>query len=177
MDQSLDPYYIVVLDKEIGWCRLFRVGSDNCPTGAKPLWEGYNLEIGYEEMKLHNRERKPVPSYFISERANENGKMIFRIFKESPTSPWLEKELLHDYEKAKSRVKELCLERDAVLIEATERKKSLMQRLGITAKTLRLDERGKKYIAWLTEAGRLGEGDLDNLRWLEENGFVSLSVP
>ncbi len=90
----MEPYYIIVLDKYLGWCRLFRSDSEDCPSDAEALWKGYNLEIGYEQMKRLNRERREIPSYFLSMRSTDSAKKtIYKIKKEKPASPWLEVEL------------------------------------------------------------------------------------
>jgi hypothetical protein len=173
----MDPYYIVVFDKEIGYCRLFRTDSENCPANAIPLWEGYNLEVGYEAMVRKNLERREIPSYHVSERINENGKKIYKIFKESPKLPWISVELVNEYAQATEKLKSLCAGRNAFKKEVELRQKSLMNRLKMKGKVFRLDTKGKKYVMWLMENGALNDNERENILWLKENGILKLSNP
>jgi hypothetical protein len=173
----MEPYYIVVLDKKIGYCRLFRTDSENCPVNAVPLWQGHNLDIGYEEMIRQNMERRQIPSYHLSYSINKNGRKIFKIFKESPAKPWIALDLFHDYKLALSRMKELCEERRSFSAEVESRKKILMKRLQMKGKSLRLDAKGKRYVAWLLDSGTLKTDERENLLWLKENGVLQLSHP
>lgn len=171
----MEPYYIVVLDKELGYCRLFRTDSENCPSGAVPLWMGHNLDAGYEEMIRQNQERRQIPSYHVSYAINSKGLKIFKIFRESPTHPWIALDLFHDYKLALAKMKQLCEERRAFSGEVESRKKVLMKRLQMKGKTLRLDPKAKKYVKWLLDAGKLEPSERENLLWLKENGIVQLS--
>jgi hypothetical protein len=173
----MEPYYIVVLDKDIGYCRLFRTDSENCPPNASPLWQGHNLDIGYEEMIRHNQERKEIPSYHVSYSVNDKGRKIYKIFRESPSSPWSSVDLFHDYKLALAKLKELCAERQAFTVEVEARKKVLMARLKMKGKTFRLDAKGKKYVTWLASSGKLTPDEQENLTWLEENDVLRLSNP
>lgn len=173
----MEPYYIVVLDKDVGYCRLFRTDSENCPSNAVPLWKGHNLEIGYEEMIRHNQERKEIPSYHVSCAVNEKGRKIYKIFRENPITPWVSVDLLHDYKLAVKKVKQLCEERNAFSQEVENRKKILMSRLRMKGKTFRLDVTGKKYVKWLMESGSLEPREKENIIWLKENGVLRLSDP
>lgn len=173
----MDPYYIVVFDKDIGYCRLFRTDSENCPSNAAPLWTGHNLDIGYEEMIRHNLERREIPSYHVSEKLNESGKKIFKIFKQSPKLPWISLELVNSYETATEKLKALCAERDLLKKEVESRQRYLMDRLKMKGKVFKLDTTGKKYIVWLMESGTLNDNERENILWLKENGVLKLSNP
>jgi hypothetical protein len=173
----MEPYYIVVLDKDIGYCRLFRTDSENCPSNVAPLWQGHNLDVGYEEMIRHNQERRQIPSYHVSFSINKKGRKIFKIFSESPARPWVPVDLFHDYKLALARMKELCEERRAFTAEVVTRKKALMQRLQMKGKTFRLDPKGRKYVKWLLDSGTLTDTEQENLLWLKENGILRLSHP
>jgi hypothetical protein len=180
----LEPYYIVVLDKDIGYCRLFRTDSENCPSGVAPLWQGHNLDVGYEEMIRQNNERREIPSYHVSVSVNQKDRKIFRIFRESPTHPWSSVDLFNDYKLAVAKMKQLCDERDALdkerrafTTEVAGRKKMLMQRLRMKGRTLRLDAKAKKYVKWLLDSEALEASERENLLWLKEKGFVELSHP
>jgi len=173
----VEPYYIVVLDKELGFCRLFRTDSENCPSSAVPLWKGHNLDVGYEEMIRHNRERRQIPSYHVSCSINTKGMKIYKIFKESPSDPWVSLELFHDYKLAIAKMRELCEARRTFSAEVEERKKILMKRLRMRGKTLRLDLKGKKYLKWLLDSGTLEPREQENLLWLKENGILQLGRP
>ena len=180
----MQPYYIVVLDKDIGYCRLFRTDSENCPSGATPLWQGHNLEVGYEEMIRQNNERRAIPSYHVSVSVNQKERQVFKIFRESPSKPWTSVDLFNDYKLALAKMKQLCADRDALdkerrafTTEVASRKKMLMRRLRMKGRTLRLDAKAKKYVKWLLDSDALEQSERENLLWLKENGVVELSYP
>lgn len=178
----MDPYYIVVFDKDLGWCRLFRSDSEDCPSDAESLWKGYNLEIGYEEMKRLNRERRKIPSYYVCERETEwANKKAYGIKKEKPALPWVEVDFYHEYSKAQEKVRELCAARDKAnaefKAEVSEKKKSFMDRFGIRSANFRLDEKSHKYLEWLISENRLSAEDKENIDWLQENGIIKAASP
>lgn len=145
--------YVVVLDKELGFCRLFRADSDECPTD-EPLWTGMGLRRGYDAMMRLNRERRPITSYHVCMRIGSKGDPVYRIFK-TLGDDWNGVLTTADYATAKERVKDLLAARERIKAKRAAEDRAAMARTGITGTKLpKFTDADRRYIAWLKESGR-----------------------
>lgn len=137
--------YIIVYDKSLDFCRLFRTDAEEIPAGCEILWRGIGLRRGYDEMIRQNRNRKGVEVYRICARINRKGEEIYRIFKTSPRVGWSEKQTASSYKEARSVRSRLIAERDAKTASAL----AMVGRPGNSGGNLTRTDR--LYLNWISE--------------------------
>lgn len=148
---SEEHRYVVVKDEELGFCRLFRADSEECPA-AVPLWSGMGLRRGYDAMIRLNNEARPVVVYQVCVREGRNGRKVFSARRTVPEGPWATVKTCRTWAEALKIRAELSQKADAdKLAEDT----AIMRRTGIVRKNPpRFTEADRRYVAWLKETGR-----------------------
>lgn len=150
----MDDEYMVVLDKERDFCRLFRTDCEDVPAG-EVLWTGNGLRRGYDAMIRLNKERRPVHLYTLCKRLSAKGREAFRIVKGEPVAGWETVERYFDFPAAREAMKALVKARNEAETVAKERSFAIMRRVGITSKRIpKFTEADVRYIGWLRETGR-----------------------
>lgn len=145
--------YVVVYDKDLDFCRLFRADSDECPPDL-PLWTGMGLRRGYDAMMRLNRERRPIPSYHVCTRIGPRGEPAYRVLK-TVTDGWTAIVTTADYASARLRMKDLVAARAKVRSDRIEEDHAVMLRTGMAVrKNPKFTAADRRYIAWLKESGR-----------------------
>lgn len=137
--------YVIVYDRSIDFCRLFRADSEDIPDSAQILWHGVGLRRGYDEMIRQNKNRKGVEVYRVCSRTNQKGLLTFRIFKTKPAEGWTEQNTASSYKNARAIRTRLIAERDARTTSALSRIQ------GIDSSTTRLTRADRLYLDWLSE--------------------------
>ena len=147
--------YVIVLDKDRDFCRLFRSNSEDVPAG-EILWSGMGLRRGYDAMIRLNKERKPVEIYSVCSTKSKKGREVFKLIKGQP-----EKEIhvisIHaEYKPAREEIKRLTEERNAVEEAEKAHARAIMKRVGIHSKRIpKWTARDLEYIAWLKRTGKM----------------------
>jgi hypothetical protein len=159
--------YVIVLDKDLGFCRLFRDDSIDIPAG-EVLCTVQGLRRGYDAMMRLNRERRVIDFYHLCSRTGAKGDPSYRIMK-TVAEGWSSMETHVDFKLAKAHLKGLLDERARQRAErarireeaARERRerdaeaREIMARTGIGTKRIpRFTENDLRYVAWLKETGR-----------------------
>jgi hypothetical protein len=148
--------YVIILDKELGFCRLFRDDSLDIPHG-EILATVQGLRRGYDTMMRLNRERRPITFYHLCSKPRRNGDYSYRVAK-TVSDGWQSMETHVDYATAKTRMRELTEERERLRNERIEEARMVMKRTGIITKKIpKFTDADLRYIAWLKETGRLVE--------------------
>lgn len=142
--------YIVVLDKELNFCRLFRSDSEDIPAG-EILWNGDGLRHGYDAMIRLNKERKPVQSYFVC-AATRRGRVTYSVKKSDPGEGYEILCIKNEFKLAAQEVKSLRAKAE----QEREKMFGLMKRVGISSKRIpKFTEKDLRYIDWLHETGKI----------------------
>jgi hypothetical protein len=151
-----DLNYIVALDPEAGYCRLFRTDAPE-GAGLDPLWAGLGLRKGYDAMIRLNRERRPTEIYRVASRPATRRKTAFRLFKGfPPTADWTVLHETPDREAAKKALSDLVRKRDDDARAETERLLRGLRRAGAAPAALsRITGADRRYIEWLEATGRI----------------------
>jgi hypothetical protein len=136
---------VIVYDRSIDFCRLFRADSENLPPSAEVLWRGVGLRRGYDEMIRQNKNRRGVEVYRVCARTNLKGLLTFRIFKTKPADGWEERNTASTYKAARGIRTRLIAERDARTTSALSRIR------GIDGSATRLTRADRLYLDWLSE--------------------------
>jgi hypothetical protein len=148
--------YVIVLDKELGFCRLFRDDSLDIPDG-EILCTVQGLRRGYDAMMRLNRERRPITFYHVCSKPRLNGEYSYRVAK-TVADGWSSIETHIDYAAAKKKLKELSEERQRVRDERIAEERSIMARTGIVSRKIpKFTDSDRRYIAWLKETGRFSK--------------------
>jgi len=150
----MEDEYVVVLDKDRDFCRLFRSDSAETPAG-EVLWTGNGLRRGYDAMIRLNKERRPINSFVVCTRMSPKGRAAYRIVKGEPGTGWSEVERFYDFASARDAMKALVKARNEA--EAAERERSfeIMRRVGILSKRIpKFTDADMRYVGWLRETGR-----------------------
>mgnify|MGYP000857336267 CR=1 FL=1 len=148
--------YVIVLDKELGFCRLFRDDSIDIPAGDV-LCTVQGLRRGYDAMMRLNRERRPVPLYHLCSRPRARGDCSYRLMK-TVADGWTSLEIHVDFPTARARLKELSEEREHRKAEKVAEARAIMARTGLVSRKIpRFTSADLRYIAWLRETGRFGK--------------------
>lgn len=146
--------YIVVLDKERDFCRLYRADCTDAPTG-ETLWSGNGLRRGYDAMIRLNKERRPTSSYNVCQRLSGKGRAAYRVVKGEPGTGWTTLETHFDFAAARDAMKALVKGRNKAEAEERERSLTIMRRVGIASKRIpKFTDADLRYIGWLRETGR-----------------------
>ncbi|MNU43640.1 hypothetical protein D3C71_324300 [compost metagenome] len=148
--------YVIVLDKELGFCRLFRDDSIDIPSG-EILCTVQGLRRGYDAMMRLNRERRPIAFYHVCSKPRPNGEFSYRVTK-TVAEGWASMETHVDYAAAKKRLKELSEERQRLCEERLAEARYIMSRTGIVSRKIpKFTERDRRYVEWLKETGRFSK--------------------
>ncbi len=148
--------YVIVLDKELGFCRLFRDDSIDIPPG-EILCTVQGLRRGYDAMMRLNRERRPIAFYHVCSKPRSNGEFSYRIAK-TVGEGWTSMEAHVDYAAAKKRLKELSEEREQRRAERLAEARHIMSRTGIVSRNIpKFTEADRRYVEWLKETGRFSK--------------------
>jgi hypothetical protein len=148
--------YVIVLDKELGFCRLFRDDSLDIPPG-EILCTVQGLRRGYDAMMRLNRERRPIPFYHVCSKPRANGEFSYRVAK-TVAEGWTSMESHVDYSAAKKRLKELSEERQRLREERLAETKYIMSRTGIVSRGIpKFTDKDRRYVEWLKETGRFSK--------------------
>lgn len=143
--------YVVVRDEDLGFCRLFRADSDECPPTA-PLWSGMGLRRGYDAMIRLNNEARPIVTYRVCMRTTDAGRKVFSARKAEPEAPWVSVKMCTSWQEARVSRAELSAKAEA---ERKDEDIAIMKRTGIVRKSPpRFTATDRKYVAWLRETGR-----------------------
>lgn len=155
--------YVLLLDKERDFIRVFRSDSPMRPAG-KVLWEGNGLHRTYAAMVRLNKERRPVPCYYVCCARNERGRAAYRVFKSTHPKVWEQVSMHTVYRDAvdaakqhrgleKTRMAEEKRVRDAKRAEAKAENDAILARLrraGVVRKKVpKLTAKDLRYLAWL----------------------------
>lgn len=155
--------YVLLLDKERDFIRVFRSDSPMRPAG-KVLWEGNGLHRTYAAMVRLNKERRPVPCYNVCSAMNERGRASYRVFKSTHPKVWEQLSMHTVYKEAveaakrhrvleKTRLAEEKRVRDADRAEAKAENDALLARLrraGVVRKKVpKLTAKDLRYLEWL----------------------------
>lgn len=146
--------YVVLLDKERDFCRLFRADAEEMPAG-EVLWSGNGLRVGYDAMIRLNKERRPISAYSVCSAQSPRGRTVYRIVRGEPEGRWKALDQFFDFAAAKNAVKSLTKVRNEA--EAAEKEKAyrIMRRVGIQSRRIpKFTETDRRYLAWLAEAGK-----------------------
>lgn len=147
--------YVVLLDVEKDFCRLFRSDSIDLPTGDI-LWSGDSLRHGYDAMIRLNKERRPVEVYSVCSTESKNGRKVFRICKGHPKQELDVLSIHSEYVLAREEIKKLTKERDELEKAKREYCLAVMRRVGIESKRIpKWTPSDLKYIAWLEQTGKM----------------------
>lgn len=150
----MNDEYIVVLDRERDYCRLFRSDTAVVPQG-EVLWSGNGLRAGYDAMIRLNRERRPVKSYSVCRSLSASGRTIYRIVLGVPGEAWTPLSVHYEHAAAKSAMKALVRERNAREEAERAEMERIRERVGIPhRRKLRFTDADWRYIGWLRETGR-----------------------
>jgi hypothetical protein len=145
--------YVIVLDKDLGFCRLFREDSLDVPPGDI-LSTVKGLRRGYDAMMRLNRERRPIPLYHLCSRPLSGGEFSYRIMK-TLTEGWVSTETHVDFKSAKARLKELTEARSRLRAEKAAEARAVMDRTGIVSRRIpKFTDADRRYVEWLKETGR-----------------------
>lgn len=145
--------YVIVLDKELGFCRLFRDDSTDIPAG-EVLCTVHGLRRGYDAMMRLNRERRPIPFYHLCSKPRPKGDFSYRVMK-TVTGGWTSMETHIDFAAAKERLRELSEEREHLKAVKLEEARAIMARTGMLSRRIpRFTAADQRYVAWLKETGR-----------------------
>jgi len=151
-----DDLYVVVLDKELDYCRLFRADCEVLPEG-EILWSGNGLRRGYDAMIRLNKDRKPVNAYNVCSSTSKAGRTVFRLVKDEPRDKGMKVEAtFYDYSSAREHLGKLKRERDAAERANKEKMLRLLRRVGINSNRVpKFTETDRRYIEWLRDNGKL----------------------
>lgn len=145
--------YVIILDKELGFCRLFREDSPDIPSG-EILCSVRGLRRGYDAMMRLNRERRPIVTYHICSRVGAKKHSSYRVMK-TVKDGWQSIETYVDYQTARTRLKELAEQRRQAQSAEKAALREIMTRTGMTGRRLpKMTAADIRYIEWLKETGR-----------------------
>jgi hypothetical protein len=148
---SVEHQYVIVRDDELGYCRLFRADSEECPSTA-PLWSGMGLRRGYNAMIRLNNEARPVVTYKVCVRLGRSGHKVFSARKSDPEAPWTTVKTCNTWKQAREIRANLAEKADT---DRHNEDLEIMRRTGIVRKNPpRFTDADRRYVAWLRETGR-----------------------
>jgi len=147
--------YIVVYDKDLDYCRLFRADAVEAPAGPV-LWSGNGLRAGYDAMIRLNKERRPVKAYSVCESLSSKGRRVFRIVLGEPEENWTALSIHYEHSDARSALKALVRKRNAEEEAEKAEIARIMERVGMPPRRTkpRFTETDLRYLSWLKETGR-----------------------
>ncbi|MDW9478750.1 hypothetical protein GOB57_08535 [Sinorhizobium meliloti] len=163
--------YVLMLDKERDFIRVFRSDSPMRPAG-KVLWEGNGLHKTYAAMVRLNTERRPVPCYYVCCVRNDRGQAAYRVFKSSHPKVWERVSMHTVYREAvegakrlrrleKTRIGEERRDKDSARAAARAENELLLARLrraGVVRKRVpKLTAKDLRYLEWLESRRELIE--------------------
>ncbi|NTF17562.1 hypothetical protein G6L37_04065 [Agrobacterium rubi] len=148
--------YVIVLDKELGFCRLFRDDSSDIPPG-EILCTVHGLRRGYDAMMRLNRERRPIPLYHLCSKPRASGESSYRVMK-TVVDGWTSIEIHMTFAPARERLKELSEARERRKADKIAEARKIMARTGISSRKIpKFTTADQQYVAWLKETGRFDE--------------------
>ena len=124
--------YVVILDSNLDYCRLFRADNENIPDGLI-LWSGVGLRFGYDAMIRLNKERKPINAYYVCRTRNIWNRIVYRITKNEPEAKWEIVSIFFDFKAARQEMSKLIKKRNELELAEIDTKFRLMRRVGITS--------------------------------------------
>lgn len=147
--------YVLVLDKERDFIRVFRADCDMRPDGIV-LWDGNGLTTAYEAMIRLNKERRPIELHHVCVL---DGKL--RVFRGQPKADW---KSVSTHTSRADALEALRARQAAVVAGNAARSRKLAARLrlaGVPEERLGVDERTGNLVSKVTEK------DMQYLRWFE----------
>ena len=147
---TLEHRYVLMLDGDLDFIRLFRADSPMRPQGD-PAWEGDGLRRAYDAMKRLNRERRPIVLYHACTSRAGRGLPACRVFRELPGGDWT----------LMSTHASLALARAACRVAKEDARKAAVARDEATLKKLRRVGVDRKKVPRLTAK------DIRYLEWME----------
>jgi len=156
MGDVQDEYYLVALDPEAGYCRLFRTDSPGS-AGLAPLWSGFGLRAGYDAMIRLNKERRPTDLFHVCSREGARGRTAYKVFRGAPSEAgWTVEATEVAYSEARKRLVRLVAERDEQRDRGRQRLLRGLRRAGVeTNRIPKLSRADLRYIEWLESTGRV----------------------
>jgi hypothetical protein len=160
-----------MLDKERNFIRVFRSDSPMRPPG-KVLWEGDGLKKTYSEMVRLNKERRPVPCYYVCSAKSARSKIVYKVFKSTPPKVWDQVSMHTAYNLAVESAKRLRgLEKARIANERKDRELARaaekayadimlarLRRAGVVRKKVpKLTAKDLRYLEWLESRRELIE--------------------
>lgn len=150
-----DDNYVVILDKDLDFCRLFRSNSEDAPLG-EVLWSGNHLRQGYDAMIRLNKERRPIETYSVCSKQSKKGRIIYKLYKGRPDGDLTLITIHSEYKKARDEIKKLTEARNAEEEAKKQFSFAVMDRVGIQSKRIpKWTAADLQYISWLKETGRI----------------------
>lgn len=156
--------YVLMLDKERDFIRVFRSDSPMRPAG-KVLWEGNGLHRTYAAMVRLNKERRPVPCYYVCCARDARAKTIYKVFKSTHPKVWQQVSMHTAYGEAVESAKRLRgLEKERI---AGERRARDVARSSEKAEAELMLARLRRAGVVRKKVPKLTAKDLRYLEWLE----------
>lgn len=152
---AVEHNYLVALDPDLGFCRLFRTDSVE-GAGLSALWSGLGLRAGYDAMIRLNKDRRPIDLFMVCSREGTRG-LAFRLFKTAPPDEtWTMVASRTSHAEAKECLSGLVAERKAAEAAARDRMLRALDRAGVRATRVpRLSAADRRYLEWLESTGRV----------------------
>ena len=152
----MDYIYVIILDREVDYCRLFRQDSEHIPDG-EVLATVKGLRRGYDAMIRHNAERRPIEAYHVCRKARPKGDFSYRVMK-TAAPDWQPVETHVSHAGAKAALTRLLLERDNRKERAEKEARQIMARTGISGSRIPVfTQADLRYVEWLKATGRFLE--------------------
>ena len=150
-----DENYVIVLDKDRDFCRLFRSDSDEIPQG-EVLWSGAGLRRGYDAMIRLNKERKPVEIYSVCSSVSKKGREVFKLIKGQAAKEVNVVSIHSEYKPAREEIKRLTEKRNSLEEAEKAAAHAIMKRVGINSKRIpKWTATDLQYIAWMKSTGKI----------------------
>lgn len=150
-----DEDYVIVLDKDRDFCRLFRSDSDEIPSG-EVLWTGTGLRRGYDAMIRLNKERKPVEIYSVCSSVSKKGREVYKLMKGQAAKEINVVSIHSEYKAARAEMHRLTEARNALEEAAKKEAHAIMKRVGINSKRIpKWTAKDLQYISWMKSTGKI----------------------
>lgn len=147
MSNVAERRYVLLLDRERDYIRLFRADCSARPDG-RTLWEGDGLYRAYDAMKRLNRERRPAKVWHVCESVSDSPARVFA----SPPEGWRSVSVHTVFRDARAAAAEA---RARKAEEKSRRTLDLMRRGGYRGRKVpKLTKADKAYLAWLEKKTR-----------------------
>ena len=164
--------YVLILDKERNFIRLFRSDCSVRPVG-KVLWEGDGLRRTYDAMKRLNKERRLAIIYYVYEGKNKKNIKTIKVSKVSPKKKEIISKHLN-YKEAILAAKFLRKKEKNIKIE--KRDKILARRKKKQECEAILLKRLEKVGVFRKNVPNITPKDLQYLEWFEKKNKIIKEV-